>query len=97
MKGNKKKKRKSGLGLIALFVLVICGVVAYRRVLLEQEEVKALAAYEAAKASYEQEQEREADLEELKVYTQTKKFVEDIARDKFGLVYENEIIFQPED
>lgn len=94
---GKKKKRRTGFGLIALFVMVICGVVAYRRVLLEQEQVQAAAAYEAASAAYEKETDREEELEELKVYTQTKKFIEDMAREKFGLVYENEIIFQPEE
>lgn len=94
---GKAKKRRTGLGFIALFVMVICGVVAYRRVLLEEDQSRAVAAYEAASEAYEDEREREAELDELKVYTQTKKFIEDMAREKFGLVYENEIIFQPEE
>ncbi len=44
---------------------------------------------------YETQVAREEELDNLKIYIQTKKFIEDMAREKFGLVYENEIIFQP--
>ena len=91
-----KRRRKTGLGLILFFALVFCGVMLYRRVLLEQEEAKVNAAYQTALEQYEAEMEREEELEELQIYTKTKKFIEDIAREKFGLVYENEIIFEPE-
>ena len=43
-----KRKRKTGLGLILFFALVFCGVMLYRRVLLEQEEAKVNAAYQTA-------------------------------------------------
>ena len=77
--------------------MIICGLTSYKRVMLEREEIKAKAAYEAALNRYEGELEREEQLEELSIYAQTKKFIEDIAREKFGLVYENEIIFEPEE
>ena len=41
-------------------------------------------------------EERKAELEEYEKYVQTKKYVEEVAREKLGLVYENEIIFKPE-
>ena len=93
---HRKKRRKAGTGWIVLFVMVICGVVAYKRVMLEQDERKAEEAYEAALKRYEAQVTREEELDNLKIYIQTKKFIEDMAREKFGLVYENEIIFQPE-
>ena len=34
---------------------------------------------------------------ELETYTKTKKYAEEVAKDKFGLVYDNEIIFKEED
>jgi cell division protein DivIC len=37
---------------------------------------------------------RTLELEELATYTKTKKYAEEVAKDKLGLVYENEIIFQ---
>ena len=40
------------------------------------------------------EQKRTDELNEYKKYIQTKKYVEDVAKDKFGLVYPDEIIFR---
>ena len=39
-------------------------------------------------------QNREAALEDLETYTKTKKYVEDVAKEKLGLVYEDEILFK---
>ena len=39
-------------------------------------------------------QKRTDELNEYKKYIQTKKYVEDVAKDKFGLVYPDEIIFR---
>ena len=39
---------------------------------------------------------RAEEIAEYEKYTQTKKFVEEIAKEKLGLVYEGEIIFRDE-
>ena len=39
---------------------------------------------------------RTEELENLKLEIKTKKFIEETAREKFGLTYENEIVFEPE-
>ena len=44
----------------------------------------------------EAEEIRSAEIEEYGKYTQTKKFVEEVAKEKLGLVYEGEIIFKDE-
>ena len=41
-----------------------------------------------------EEEARTEELKELETYTKTKKYAEEVAKDKLGLVYENEIIFQ---
>lgn len=97
MKKNRTKRRRTGLGFVVLLVLVICGVFLYGRVSLEKEATKVNARYEAALERYEEEARREDELAELKIYTQTKKFIEDMAREIYGLVYENEIVFVPEE
>ena len=48
-------------------------------------------------AQIEQEEKRSEEIAEYEKYTQTKKFVEEVAKDKLGLVYEDEIIFKPEE
>ena len=43
-----------------------------------------------------EEEERTKEIEEYAKYTQTKKYIEEVAKDKLGLVYEGEIIFKDE-
>lgn len=39
---------------------------------------------------------RSKEIENLKEYVQSDKYIEDVARDKLGLVFEDEILFQAE-
>ena len=43
------------------------------------------------------EEERSSEIEEYRKYTQTKKFAEEYAKEKLGLVYKDEILFKQED
>ena len=45
-------------------------------------------------AEIEAEQARTTELEEYEKYTHTKKYIEDVAKDRLGLVYEGEIVFK---
>ena len=59
---------------------------------LEVYQQKELALQEQIEA----EEERAKEIEEYEKYTQTKKYIEEVARDKLGLVYEGEILFKDE-
>ena len=50
----------------------------------EEELMTAIAEEEA----------RAEEIEELKKYVQTKKYVEEVAKERLGLVYEDEILFK---
>ena len=41
-----------------------------------------------------QQHERHQELSELESYTRTQEYIEDVARSKLGLAYDNEIIFK---
>lgn len=43
-----------------------------------------------------QQEKRAAEIEEFRQYTLTKQFIEDIAKERLGLVYKDEIIFEAE-
>ena len=43
------------------------------------------------------EQERTAELQEFETYTHTKKYAEEIAKEKLGYVYEGEIVFKKDE
>ena len=59
------------------------------------------AAYDEKEVTLEQqiedEKARTEELIEYEKYTKTAKYVEEVAKDKLGLVYEDEIIFESED
>jgi len=42
------------------------------------------------------EEARKKEIEEFETYSHTKKYIEEVARDKLGLVYEGEILFKDE-
>ena len=44
-----------------------------------------------------EEEKKAEEIEEYGKYVQTKKYAEEVAKDKLGLVYEDEIIFKAED
>ena len=80
-----------------MVVLVMLVVVAVNNHNLKQK----LAGYrEKEKVLTEQieaEKEREKEIEEFQKYTKTKKYIEELAREKLGLVYEDEIIIKTEE
>lgn len=45
----------------------------------------------------EEERKRTEEIQEFQKYTKTKKYIEEVAREKLGLVYEDEIIIQTEE
>lgn len=94
----KKRKRKrtsrTGLWLITLMVLCMCGVIAYQKQNLEQTKVKVEYKLKELNKKIEAEEERSLDIEEKKSYVQTYDYIEKMGREKLGLVYEEEIIFK---
>ena len=74
--------------------LVSLVVVAVRSVELQQK----IAGYDTQIASLsaqiDAETARAEEIEEYRKYTQTKAYVEEVAKDKLGLVYEGEILFK---
>lgn len=94
MSRKRAKKRRTGLRIIAVMVMFICGIVILKRMDLEREYDKKLAKVESLNQQIEEEKFEEEQLTQKKAYMQTKKFVEDVARDVLGLVYEDEVIFK---
>ena len=94
---GKKKKRKNGLKIIAVAVLVLFAVITYSSVEL-QEEKRALEKRKGELESMLQtEQERSEELEDKKAYMQTTRYIEEVARKVLGLVYPEEVILRPEE
>ena len=90
-------KKRTGIGIIAFVVLILCAIVSYRRVGLGQELKEKDITVSRLEDKKQEELERKEEITEYKAYTKTKKYIEDMAREKLGLVYEDEIIFEAEE
>lgn len=99
MRGNRRRrsKRRTGLSLIAVFVLSICGIVFYKRQELNSVNAEAEAKIANLESRITEEEEKAEEIEEMKAYVHTLKYIEEMAREKLGLVYKDEIIFKSED
>ncbi len=94
---GKIEKRKNGLKIIAVAVLVLFAVISYSGIQLQAEK----RALEKKKSELEEqlqtEQERSAELEDQRAYMQTVRYIEEVAREVLGLVYPDETILRPEE
>lgn len=99
---TKKKSRKKniirynrlGMLAIALVVLILLG-----GLMIESRHLQSrLAVYDAKAATLEQaiedEKERTKEIEELRDYMQADEYAEEVARERLGLVKDNEIVFK---
>lgn len=94
---RKRLQNRTSMMLIILIIvalLVIIGVNSYG---LSQEREKLLAQKAANEELIKEEQEEALEIEEYQKYTKTLQYYEEMAKKKLGLVYEDEIIFVPED
>lgn len=91
---RRRYKKKSGIGVIALVVLVLCGIVAYKKVDLNKQSNEKQQRIEQLEAKIEEEKDRESEIENYKAYMQTKGYIEKIAREKLGLVKPDDILFE---
>ena len=97
----RERKRRSqnrfAMMSISAVVILLLVIISVQSIEL-QAKTDAYAAREAVLTKeIEKEQERTEEIEEYKKYVKTKKYVEEVAKDKLGLVYEDEIIFKPEE
>ena len=81
--------------MIAAAVLVLCGVIAYSKESLIQEKNAKDKHYLELLERFQEENERGDFLAERRAYMQTTRYIEEMAREKLGLVYKDEIIFRP--
>lgn len=90
------KKNRSGMVLILVVVCVLMGVLLFRCGALKRGN--AVYAEEISRLTQQitEEEGRTEKIKAYKDYTNTDSYVEKTAREKFGLVYPDEIIFRPE-
>lgn len=83
-----------GMLLVTTVVLMMLIVVTVKSVELREKRAFYAMREEALMQEIAAEEARTEEIAEYEKYTQTKKYVEEIAKEKLGLVYEGEIIFK---
>ncbi len=94
---RKTRKRRTSLYLVMLVIGMFLTTLIVQGVNLRancQKLSTERAELEEKKKNLEKERE---EIQEEAAYRKTDKYIEDVAREKFGLVYDNEIIFKAED
>lgn len=94
----KKQRRSNIIAMLAAIVIVFALSII---VLSGRKELSARnEEYESRRVELSQqiaqEESRSQSIEEYRKYVKTKKYVEDMAKNKFGLLYPDEIIFRSE-
>jgi len=94
---RRRSKRRGGTLSVSIIVIAFLVVMIVQVVQLKQKE----SAYAQQKAElekqYTQESERTDEIQGLEKYMQSDQYIEDIAKSKLGLAYDNEIIFKEKD
>lgn len=93
---RKHRQNRFSMFLVSLVVLLIMVAVTVKSIELQQKIDSYTVREEQLNAQIEAEKKRSEEIEQYGIYTQTKAFYEEVAKDKLGLVYEGEILFKEE-
>ena len=96
MSRRRKRKSRAGLYLVMLVAALFVGTLAVHGYTLRancQRLAEEQSNLKEKKKSLKREREK---IKEQSEYRKTDQYVEDVAREKFGLVYDNEIVFKAE-
>ena len=96
---RRRKQNRWGnrLAIIGLTIVVFClGVVVnVKSASMKKKELEYQIKEEALVKQVEEEKNRSAELEEYRIYVQTKQYIEEVAKQKLGLVKPDEILLKP--
>lgn len=93
----RKDNNRAGKICISMILIVFVIVMSVQIVKIYQKDQELIGTQAEREAQLEEETARQQELEEYEAYTQTNEYIEDVAKSKLGLAYDNEIIFKEED
>ncbi len=91
---TRKNNNRTGKFCISLIMLAFVAVMSVQIVKIYQKDQEYINRQEALEQEYAEEMDRKNEIKEYDRYTQSREYVEDIAKSKLGLLYGNEIIFK---
>lgn len=94
-----RKKRQNGfsVALVIMVLVMLMIVITFGRINLQKKQEVYAQKEQQLQEQIDAEVKRSEEIEEYRKYTQTQKYVEEVAKEKLGLVNENEIIFKTEE
>ncbi len=93
---DKWENRMALIGITAV-VLSLAVVVNLKGASLKAKDLEYQIKEQNLEAQKAEEEQRTAELEERKIYVQTKQYIEEVAKEKLGLVMPDEILLKPSD
>lgn len=94
---RKRRQNRFGMFLVSIAVIMMLVVVSFKSHELQAKKEAYRQKEQALQEQIDAEKERALEIEEFEKYTQTKKYIEEVAREKLGLVYDGEVLFRDED
>lgn len=93
---RKNQNNRAGKVCISMILIVFVAVMSIQIVKIYQKDQEYIKKQQQLEAQLEEETARQEELEAYQAYTQSQEYVEDVAKSKLGLAYDNEIIFKEE-
>ena len=94
LKSTRKQSRVASLVIVAA-VIAVSVVAAVKVSELRGRSIELSEAERALELQIEEANKEKEELEAKEKYMKTNKYIEDVAKDKFGLVYPDEIVIKP--
>lgn len=95
--GHKKHMNKFTIAGIVILCAVLSFTILYHKSALDAQCKEYTQQISELKKEKKNVDERTKDLEKFEKYVDTDEYVEQIARERLGLVYKGEVIFEPDD
>lgn len=91
---GKRKRNRIAMALIGVIALFLLSFLLYQRNRAQEQIARYNAQEVALKEKIEAENARTKEIDQLKEYMKTDEYAEEVAREKLGLVKDNEVVFQ---
>lgn len=94
---SEKKSGKKPLIFAILVLVVVFGATQVRDIARSEKRKQNEITIQKLESDIAEEEQRKQELQDYEAYIKTKEFIEQMAREKLGLIYPGELIFQPVD
>lgn len=91
---RRAKRNKRNILLLTIVMCVLSATILFNGLALKYKTDVYAAQAQELELKLDAEAQRTEEIKELEEYTKSDEYIEEVAREKLGLVYPNEIIFQ---